>query len=317
MTDRLTPERRSALMKAVPTRNTSPELMVRALLWRSGFRYRLHRRDLPGTPDLVFPGKRKVIFVNGCFWHRHEGCSKGNPGLPRDRRDFLGTGLPVPVRPSKQYRPDVPAIYLAQKNRRAFDPPGLTYQLGNRHLNERGANIFPLSTTGEPLPGQIESRPNLTYAASMYATNTHADPAHIFFHALSTMHTPKYIRDNSGALMSDWPRIPLPATAFLLTRSANLGRQLAGLLDAESEVKLLSEWYFLGRLVVPKPPNLSENLKLTAGWGYHGREGTVNPGRGDIRPRQWSETELERLSTLAILHSISIDQVVSLLGETV
>jgi hypothetical protein len=216
----------------------------------------------------------------------------------------------------KQYRPDVPAIYLAQKNRRAFDPPGLTYQLGNRHLNERGANIFPLSTTGEPLPGHIESRPNLTYAASMYATNANADPSHIFFHALSTMHTPKYISGNSGALMSDWPRIPLPANAHLLARSADLGRQLAELLDAESEARLLSDWYFLGRLVLPKPPNLGENLKLTAGWGHHGRGGTVNPGRGDIRPRPWSETELERLSTLAFLHSISIDQVVALLGES-
>lgn len=86
MTDRLTATRRSALMKSVPTRNTSPELLVRALLWRSGYRYRLHRRGLPGTPDIVFPGKRKVIFVNGCFWHNHEGCRKGNP--PKSRLSY-------------------------------------------------------------------------------------------------------------------------------------------------------------------------------------------------------------------------------------
>lgn len=86
MTDRLSRERRSALMKAVPTRNTSPELIVRAILSRRGHRYRLHRRDLPGSPDLVFPGKRKVIFVNGCFWHLHEGCPKGR--LPKSRLDY-------------------------------------------------------------------------------------------------------------------------------------------------------------------------------------------------------------------------------------
>ena len=55
--------------------NTRAEMIVRKMLHREGFRYRLHRKDLPGKPDIVFPGKRKAVFVHGCFWHRHPGCS--------------------------------------------------------------------------------------------------------------------------------------------------------------------------------------------------------------------------------------------------
>jgi DNA mismatch endonuclease (patch repair protein) len=67
---------RSRVMRAVPAKDTSPEMRVRRLLHRSGFRYRLHSKGLPGTPDLVFPGRRKVIFVHGCFWHQHPGCPR-------------------------------------------------------------------------------------------------------------------------------------------------------------------------------------------------------------------------------------------------
>ena len=86
MTDHVSKAGRSRIMQAVPTKNTSPEKAVRALLTRNGYRYRLHRKDLPGTPDIVFPGRRKVIFVNGCFWHGHKGCPKGRP--PRSRPEY-------------------------------------------------------------------------------------------------------------------------------------------------------------------------------------------------------------------------------------
>lgn len=72
--DTLTPERRSALMSRIRGRDTKPEMIVRCLAHGMGYRFRLHRRDLPGSPDLVFVGRRKVIFVHGCYWHRHEGC---------------------------------------------------------------------------------------------------------------------------------------------------------------------------------------------------------------------------------------------------
>ncbi|RXT19407.1 MULTISPECIES: very short patch repair endonuclease [unclassified Bosea (in: a-proteobacteria)] len=78
--DRLSPDRRSWLMSRVASKNTTPEMVVRRLLHGLGYRYRLHTRDLPGRPDLVFKSKKKAIFVHGCFWHRHSGCRKAtNP----------------------------------------------------------------------------------------------------------------------------------------------------------------------------------------------------------------------------------------------
>ena len=74
MTDVFDPAKRSQVMARVKGRDTSPELKVRKLLTSMGARYRLHRKDLPGAPDIVLPGRRLAIFVHGCFWHRHEGC---------------------------------------------------------------------------------------------------------------------------------------------------------------------------------------------------------------------------------------------------
>ena len=85
MADTLTPERRSALMARVGARDTKPELIVRRMLHARGWRYRIHRKGLPGTPDLVFAGRRAAIFVNGCFWHGH-GCRLGR--LPKSRPEF-------------------------------------------------------------------------------------------------------------------------------------------------------------------------------------------------------------------------------------
>lgn len=86
MVDILSENQRSALMARVRERNTKPELAVRRLLFSLGYRFRLHRRDLPGTPDIVFPARRKVIFVHGCFWHRHKGCQKAT--TPKTRQEF-------------------------------------------------------------------------------------------------------------------------------------------------------------------------------------------------------------------------------------
>lgn len=72
--DVLTPEQRRRCMAAIRGRDTKPEMLVRSLVHRMGYRFRLHRKDLPGTPDLVLPGRRKVIFVHGCFWHQHPRC---------------------------------------------------------------------------------------------------------------------------------------------------------------------------------------------------------------------------------------------------
>ncbi|WP_324780547.1 very short patch repair endonuclease [Thiobacillus sedimenti] len=86
MADTLSTEERSRRMALVRSTDTGPEMRVRRLLHGMGYRYRLHRRDLPGTPDLVFPGRRAVVLVHGCFWHRHEGCALAR--LPKSRKEF-------------------------------------------------------------------------------------------------------------------------------------------------------------------------------------------------------------------------------------
>ena len=80
-----------ARMSRVRKVDTKPELAVRQLAHRMGYRFRLHRRDLPGTPDLVFPGRRKVIFVHGCFWHRHDCTLAGK--VPQKRAEYWGPKL--------------------------------------------------------------------------------------------------------------------------------------------------------------------------------------------------------------------------------
>jgi DNA mismatch endonuclease (patch repair protein) len=84
--DRLTVARRSWLMSRVKSKDTSPELAVRRIVFRMGYRYVLHDRRLPGKPDLVFPWRRKIIFVHGCFWHGHRGCKYAR--LPKTRVSF-------------------------------------------------------------------------------------------------------------------------------------------------------------------------------------------------------------------------------------
>jgi len=84
--DTLTPEQRSERMSRVRSKNTKPEMIVRKITHSLGYRYRLHRKDLPGHPDMVFPSKQKAIFVHGCFWHRHEGCSRCR--TPKSKQDF-------------------------------------------------------------------------------------------------------------------------------------------------------------------------------------------------------------------------------------
>lgn len=78
---------RSANMSKVRGKNTKPEMAVRRAAHALGLRFRLHRRDLPGTPDLVFSKRKTAIFVHGCFWHRHEGCRKAGPA-PKTRTTF-------------------------------------------------------------------------------------------------------------------------------------------------------------------------------------------------------------------------------------
>ena len=90
MADTRTPEQRRQIMQAVKTQDTGPELTVRRLLHRLGYRYRLHLKKLPGRPDIVFPARKRAIFVHGCFWHGHD-CRKGC--APKSRPEYWGPKL--------------------------------------------------------------------------------------------------------------------------------------------------------------------------------------------------------------------------------
>lgn len=99
MTDTRSPEQRRRIMQSVGSKDTGPELTVRRLLYKLGYRYRLYRKDLPGKPDIVFSGRKKAIFVHGCFWHSHD-CKKGKP--PKSRLDYWLPKLDANIRRDKE-----------------------------------------------------------------------------------------------------------------------------------------------------------------------------------------------------------------------
>jgi len=102
MADKLTAEHRSWNMSRIRGKNTNPEKEVRSILHRMGYRFRLHRKDLPGRPDIVMPKFRTVIFVHGCFWHLHTGCNQGR--IPATRREFWENKLSGNAKRDKQHQ---------------------------------------------------------------------------------------------------------------------------------------------------------------------------------------------------------------------
>jgi DNA mismatch endonuclease, patch repair protein len=102
MTDVFSKEKRSLIMSRVKGRDTKPEVLVRSFVHRMGFRFRLHRRDLPGRPDIVLPRHGKVIFVHGCFWHGHKRCPRSK--RPTTKRRFWNKKLDGNVQRDKRVR---------------------------------------------------------------------------------------------------------------------------------------------------------------------------------------------------------------------
>ena len=102
MTDVFSQQKRSWIMSRVKGRDTKPEILVRSFIFRMGFRFRLHRRDLPGTPDIVLPRHGKVIFVHGCFWHGHKRCPRSK--RPTTNENFWNKKLDGNIKRDKRYR---------------------------------------------------------------------------------------------------------------------------------------------------------------------------------------------------------------------
>lgn len=210
----------------------------------------------------------------------------------------------------------------AQANRRAFDPPCITHSLASLHVDERTALAVPLQACLPTLFHSNVVQQNVSVAVQE-SYPEHEQQTNLFFHSLAIMHTPKYRTENAGALLGDWPRIPLPATADLLAHSAALGGRLAELLDPESGLQLAAEWSFLARLSIP--PEFPEDtpdrdrlnaarFAITAGWGGRGQGDTVMPRRGKAPERDCSPTELDRLATLAAAQGVTREVALVLLG---
>ena len=98
--DTVPADKRSEIMRRITCKDTKPEIIVRRIIHSLGFRYRLHKKELPGKPDLVFSKRRKLMFVHGCFWHQHEGCKSSH--IPKSRQDYWEPKLNRTVSRDKQ-----------------------------------------------------------------------------------------------------------------------------------------------------------------------------------------------------------------------
>lgn len=107
MTDTVDAAKRSEVMRKVKSSNTRPEMVVRRLAHRLGYRFRLHQKNLPGTPDLVFPGRRKVIFVHGCFWHQHPDPNCKGSRRPKSNQEYWLPKLQRNVQRDKRARSEL------------------------------------------------------------------------------------------------------------------------------------------------------------------------------------------------------------------
>ena len=101
-------EQRSRNMSAIKSKNTKPEIAVRKLLHSMGYRFRLHRKDLPGSPDIVLPKYKTVIFVHGCFWHRHENCKYAS--TPKTREEFWQNKFKVNLKRDREIQEKIKNI---------------------------------------------------------------------------------------------------------------------------------------------------------------------------------------------------------------
>jgi DNA mismatch endonuclease Vsr len=115
MADRCIPAARSRNMSAIRGADTRPELAVRRMLHAAAYRFRLHRKDLPGRPDIVFPSRRRVIFIHGCFWHRHPGCRYAY--MPTTSAAFWREKLSPQDRPPESWRGSARLGYLRRMRR--------------------------------------------------------------------------------------------------------------------------------------------------------------------------------------------------------
>ena len=224
-----------------------------------------------------------------------------------------------------------------QKPRREWSPPQVISEMGCLDLIDRGATCFPMWLLNEQTEGQQatldgggegQRRPNLSAAAQAYLDRLGLGVEDLFHHALATLHGPAYRAANAGALRMEWPRIPLPGwpggnavlspsgdtvlslskdAADELRASAQRGRELAALLDAETPVAGVTAGALrpeLAAIAVPTTADgrnmAGDDFALTAGWGHHGTGDAVMPGQGRAVEREYTAAEWEALGDAAL-----------------
>lgn len=143
MVDKVDSITRSRIMAAVKSKNTSPELLVRSILHKKGFRFRLHVKNLPGKPDIVFPKYHAVIFIHGCFWHGHENCRMFR--LPHSRIEFWQNKI------TRNKSNDIRAIQLLRKsNWRVCIVWECKIQASKKNLNQLADVVSSFLNSEEP-----------------------------------------------------------------------------------------------------------------------------------------------------------------------
>jgi hypothetical protein len=199
----------------------------------------------------------------------------------------------------------------------AFDRGYVTSSLADNFGNGL-SNFFPLLLLkpGDLLSGP-QSHPNVSVKAEEYLSTIGASHDLLFFHAIAILHSPSYRTENQGALRQDWPRIPLPASTAALKASADLGKQISGLLDIDCKVKGVTEAPFRKEIqaiaVIAREDKAAVNpdegdLEVTAGWGHAGKGGATMPGRGKAMERPYTPQETKALAeSVTILGERTVD----------
>jgi hypothetical protein len=195
-----------------------------------------------------------------------------------------------------------PWMVAQQKPRREWSKPQFIRSIGCLDLMDRGASCFPLWLKPNPDPSSLfdrvtdnQPKANLTDAAKEYLASRRLGNKleDLFYHTLAVLHSPGYRTENAGALRQDWPRVPLPATGESLLASAEVGRQVAALLDTETavpgvtqgkprpELKLVAELHYSG----------TADFRVIGGWGHEGNGGVTMPGKGKMLTRGYRTEE--------------------------
>lgn len=188
--------------------------------------------------------------------------------------------------------------------------------------NDRQGTLIEASSGIESL-----STANLSHAARVYLTalgirDPDADPEAaelIWLHALAIGYSPLYLTENADGIRQDWPRIPLPDSKTTLLGSAALGKQIAGLLDTETEAEAAREpgLQKVAAFTLPSGTLLDEpkHFALTAGWGHAGKGGITMPGKGKVHERDYTKEEREAIAEAAKAHELELEQTLELLGD--